>query len=48
MGRLAFHTWQSNWLLKVIEVKLGEDAKPVVVLQEDQFWLFVITSVSLE
>lgn len=40
-------TWQLDRLLKVVKVKLGEHAKPIVVLQQNELWLFVIASISL-
>lgn len=47
-GKCQHHTWQFDWLREVIEVKFWKDTKPVVVFQEDQFWLFIITSISLK
>lgn len=30
-GKCQHHTWQFDWLLEVIKVELGKDAKSVVV-----------------
>lgn len=42
------HTWQFDWLLKIIKEELWEHAKPVVVFQKDQLWLLIIASTSLQ
>lgn len=46
--RFESHTWEFDWLLEIIKVKLGKHAKPVVVFQKDKLWLLIITSISLQ